>query len=233
MVRSSPPSSAPRARLSGTGAGRLRPRHLRRAHQPTTVAEADLCQRFGFSRVRDPRGHQIASQGLAGLRRVGTLVLAPTRWNLFVTRTSSATACRSGITNPVMSRDLMECSTSSSRGCAPGRPARQRRRPSQSARGLRGHGPAVAGEGDVEADLAFHTIILSACGNQFLRQCRGHGRPAAVNFEKSSPKSLAGLPTRYPCTRQFEAIERGDAEATKRAALVLIDAEEDLREVAP
>jgi DNA-binding FadR family transcriptional regulator len=95
---------------------------------------------------------------------------------------------------------------------------------------------AVAGKADyVKADLAFHTIILSACGNQFVRQMQdAMAALLRVNFEVITQKP-GGPANSLPLHEAVcDAIERGDADAAERAALALIDeAELDLRELVP
>lgn len=95
---------------------------------------------------------------------------------------------------------------------------------------------AVAGKGDyVKADLAFHTIILSACGNQFVRQMQdAMAALLRVSFDVITTKP-GGPAHSLPLHEAVcEAIERGDPDGAERAVLILIDgAEEDLRELVP
>ena len=95
---------------------------------------------------------------------------------------------------------------------------------------------AVAGKGDyVKADLAFHTTILSACGNQFVRQMHdAMGALLRVSFEVITQKP-GGPADSLPLHEAVcIAIEQGDADAAERATLRLIDgAEEDLRDLIP
>jgi len=95
---------------------------------------------------------------------------------------------------------------------------------------------AVAGKGDyVKADLRFHTIILSACGNQFVRQMQdAMAALLRVNFDVITTKP-GGPAHSLPMHEALcEAIERGDADAAEQAVLKLIaGAEEDLRELVP
>ena len=91
---------------------------------------------------------------------------------------------------------------------------------------------AVAGEGDyVSADLAFHTAILDACGNQFVRQMQNAvSAILRTGFEIISRKPggpAHSLPMHEALCR---AIEAGDAAAAENAVLSLIEqAEEDLK----
>ena len=95
---------------------------------------------------------------------------------------------------------------------------------------------AVAGKGDyIKADLDFHNIILSACGNQFVRQMQeAMSALLRVNFEVITTKP-GGPAHSLPLHEAVcEAIERGDAAAAEKAVQILIDgAEEDLRELVP
>jgi DNA-binding FadR family transcriptional regulator len=95
---------------------------------------------------------------------------------------------------------------------------------------------AVAGKGDyVKADLEFHTIILSACGNQFVRQMQeAMAALLRVSFDVITKKP-GGPAHSLPLHEAVcEAIERGDVGGAEKAALILIDgAEEDLRELVP
>jgi DNA-binding FadR family transcriptional regulator len=95
---------------------------------------------------------------------------------------------------------------------------------------------AVAGKGDyVKADLAFHTIILSTCGNQFLRQMQdAMGALLRVSFDLITTKPGGPAHSLPMHEAVCIAIEQGDADAAEKAALYLIDnAEADLRELVP
>jgi DNA-binding FadR family transcriptional regulator len=95
---------------------------------------------------------------------------------------------------------------------------------------------AVAGKGDyVAADLAFHTTILAACGNQYLRQMQeAMAAILRVSFEIVSEKP-GGPKHSLPMHEAVcAAIERGDAIAAERAAITLIaHAEDDLKALLP
>ncbi len=82
--------------------GRIRPGQL-------LLPEPELCARFGFSRIviREAVKSLAAKGLLAVTRRVGTLVLEPTRWNLFDTDIIGWRAA-SAVADPVLQRDLME-----------------------------------------------------------------------------------------------------------------------------
>ena len=211
--------------------GRIRPGQL-------LPPEPDLCVRFGFSRIviREAIKSLAAKGLLAVTRRVGTLVLEPTRWNLFDTDIIGWRAA-SAVADPVLQRDLMEMRRIIE-------PAAVRmaavRASDEDRRNLRAAymamARAVAGKGDyIKADLAFHNIILSACGNQFVRQMQdAMSALLRVNFEVITTKP-GGPAHSLPLHEAVcEAIERGDATAAEKAVLILIDgAEEDLRELVP
>jgi GntR family transcriptional regulator, galactonate operon transcriptional repressor len=211
--------------------GRVRPGQL-------LPPEGDLCERFGFSRIVIREAiKSLAAKGLLEVtRRVGTLVLEPTRWNLFDPDIIGWRA-ESAVFDPVMSRDLMEMRRVIE-------PAAVRlaalRASDEDRRNLRAAymamERAVAGKGDyVKADLAFHTIILSACGNQFVRQMQdAMAALLRVSFDVITQKPGGPAHSLPMHEAVCEAIERGDALAAERAALILIDAaEEDLRELIP
>jgi DNA-binding FadR family transcriptional regulator len=211
--------------------GRIRPGEL-------LPPEPDLCTRFGFSRIVIREAiKSLAAKGLLEVtRRVGTLVLEPTRWNLFdpgIINWRAETASK----DPALQLDLMEMRRiiePAAVRLAALRASDEERRTLRAA--YMAMARAVAGKGDyVKADLAFHTTILSACGNQFVRQMQdAMAALLRVNFDLITQKPggpADSLPLHEAvCT----AIERGDAEAAERAALALIDgAEEDLRELLP
>jgi DNA-binding FadR family transcriptional regulator len=211
--------------------GRIRPGQL-------LPPEPELCERFGYSRIVIREAiKSLAAKGLLEVtRRVGTLVLEPNRWNLFDPDIIEWRA-ESSVMDPAMSRDLMEMRRiiePAAVRLAALRASDEERRNLRAA--YMAMARAVAGKGDyIKADLAFHAIILSACGNQFVRQMQeAMSALLRVNFEVITKKP-GGPAHSLPLHEAVcEAIERGDAEAAERAALVLIDgAEEDLRELAP
>ena len=211
--------------------GRIRPGQL-------LLPEPELCARFGFSRIviREAVKSLAAKGLLAVTRRVGTLVLEPTRWNLFDPDIIGWRAA-SAVADPVLQRDLMEMRRIIE-------PAAVRmaavRASDEDRRNLRAAymamARAVAGKGDyIKADLDFHNIILSACGNQFVRQMQeAMSALLRVNFEVITTKP-GGPAHSLPLHEAVcEAIERGDAAAAEKAVQILIDgAEEDLRELVP
>ena len=200
-------------------------------------SEPELCERFGFSRIviREAIKSLVAKGMLEVSRRVGTLVLEPTRWNLFDPEVIAWRA-ESAASDPTMARDLMELrrivEPAAVRLAADARQRRAERRALRAA--YMAMERAVAGKGDyVEADLAFHTTILSACGNQYVRQMQeAHVRDAAGQLRDRVARSQAGPALSLPMHEAVcVAIEQGDAAAAERAALVLIDqAEADLRD---
>ena len=82
----------------------------------------------------------------------------------------------------------------------------------------------------MKADLAFHAIILTACGNQYLRQMQEAMSAILQASFKIISEKPGGPAFSLPMHEAVcVAIERGDADAAERAALVLIDqAEADL-----
>jgi len=196
-------------------------------------SELELCERFSFSRIVIREAiKSLAAKGLIEVRRrVGTLVLETTRWNLFDPDVIAWRA-ESIETDPTMSRDLVELR----RVVEPAAVRLAAQRASDDARkALRAAymamERAVAGKGNyVQADLAFHAIILSACGNQYLRQMQeAMSAILQASFRIISEKP-GGPAFSLPMHEAVcVAIERGDADAAERAALVLIgQAEADL-----
>jgi len=211
--------------------GRIRPGQL-------LPPEPELCERFGFSRIVIREAiKSLAAKGLIAVtRRVGTLVLEPTRWNLFDPDIIGWRA-ESAVADPTLQRDLMEMRRiiePAAVRMAATRASDEDRRNLRSA--YMAMVRAVAGKGDyVKADLAFHTIILSACGNQFVRQMQdAMAALLRVSFDVITTKPGGPAHSLPMHEAVCLAIEKGDAEAAEKAALVLIDnAEEDLRELVP
>lgn len=207
-------------------AGRIRPGQL-------LPSEADLGQRFGFSRIviREAIKSLVAKGLIEVRRRIGTLVLEPTRWNLF---DPDVIAWRAEFiaVDPTMARDLAELR----RVVEPAAVRLAALRASDDARrALRAAymamERAVAGKGNyVKADLEFHTIILAACGNQYLRQMQEAMAAMLQTSFKIISEKPGGPAFSLPMHEAVcVAIERGDADAAERAALVLIaQAEADL-----
>lgn len=199
-------------------------------------SETELCERFGYSRIviREAIKSLVAKGVLEVSRRVGTLVLEPTRWNLFDPQVIAwrAVAAES---DPTMARDLMELRRivePAAVRLAAERASEGERRALRSA--YMAMARAVAGKGDyVEADLAFHTAILSACGNQYVRQMQeALSAMLKASFEIVSTKPGGPAQSLPMHEAVCVAIEQGDAEAAERAAITLIaHAEEDMRQL--
>jgi DNA-binding FadR family transcriptional regulator len=206
--------------------------------QPGQVlpSEPELCERFGFSRIviREAVKSLVAKGMIEVSRRVGTLVLEPARWNLFDPQVIGWRA-ETVAADPTMARDLMELR----RIVEPAAVRLAAERASESERrALRAAymamARAVAGKGDyVQADLAFHTTILSACGNQYVRQMqKALSAMLQASFEIVSQKPGGPAQSLPMHEAVCKAIERGDAAAAERAAITLIThAEEDLRDL--
>lgn len=201
-------------------------------------SEPELCERFGYSRIviREAIKSLVAKGMLGVTRRIGTLVLETRRWNLFDPEVI-AWRTASDAFEPTMARDLLELRRivePAAVRLAAQRASAEERRVLRAA--YMAMARAVAGKGDyVQADLAFHTTILAACGNQYLQQMQeamGAMLGAAFAIVTRKPGGPASsLPMHEAVCL---AIERGDAEAAEQAALRLIDsAEDDLRELMP
>ncbi|MDR3412052.1 MAG: FadR/GntR family transcriptional regulator [Formivibrio sp.] len=190
-------------------------------------SEAELCERFGISRIviREAIKSLVAKGMLVVRRKVGTTVLDPNHWNLF---DPSIIAWRAhpSVLNQTLSRDLMELR----RIVEPAAASLSAQRASDDERkALRAAylamERAIAEDGDyVAADLAFHAVLLAACGNQFVRQMQdAMSAILRTSFEIVSQKAggpAFSLPMHEALCR---AIEAGDARAAEQAALALID----------
>jgi GntR family transcriptional regulator, galactonate operon transcriptional repressor len=199
-------------------------------------SESELCERFGYSRIviREAIKSLVAKGVLEVSRRVGTLVLEPTHWNLFDPQIIAWRA-ESAASDPNMARDLMELRRivePAAVRMAAERASDGERRALRAA--YMAMARAVAGKGDyVEADLAFHTTILSACGNQYVRQMQeALSAMLRASFEIVSTKPGGPAQSLPMHEAVCVAIEQGDAKAAGRAAITLIvHAEEDLRQL--
>ncbi len=190
-------------------------------------SEAELCERFGISRivVREAIKSLVAKGMLVVRRKVGTTVLDLMHWNLF---DPSIIAWRAhpAVLNQDLSRDLMElrrivepaaASLAAQRACDDDRKALRSAYWAMER--------AVAGDGDyIAADVAFHTVLLVACGNQFVRQMQdAMSAILLTSFEIVSQKP-GGPAFSLPMHEALCcAIEAGDAIAAERAAMVLIE----------
>lgn len=209
-------------------------------YQPGQVlpSETELCEQFGFSRIviREAIKSLVAKGMLEVGRRVGTLVLEPTRWNLFDPHIIVWRAESSAL-DPTMSRDLMELrrivEPAAVRLAALRASDEDRRRLRAAYMAM---ARAVAGKGDyVQADLAFHATILSACDNQYVRQMQeAMSAILRVSFEIISEKPGGPAHSLPMHEAVCVAIEQGDPVAAERAAIVLIEqAEADLQDLLP
>jgi len=198
-------------------------------------SEGELCERFNFSRIviREAIKSLSAKGMLEVRRRVGTLVLETTRWNLFDPDIIAWRADAAEV-DPVMSRDLVELRRivePAAVRLAAARASDDERRALRAA--YMAMERAVNGKGDyVKADVAFHATILSACGNQYVRQMHEamssllHAMFKIVSEKPGGPASSLGMHEAV-----CQAIEAGDPVAAERAALVLIEhAEADLQD---
>jgi GntR family galactonate operon transcriptional repressor len=187
-------------------------------------SEPELGARFGYSRIVIREAiKSLAAKGLIEVgRRTGTVVLDPLRWNLF---DPDVMAWRARSTDPVMTRDLMELRRivePAAARLAAEKASDEQRRALRAAYTTMAR--AVAGEGDyVQADLAFHTIVLTACGNQYVRQMQeAMSANLRASFEIVS-KTPGGPAHSLPMHEAIcAAIERQDGAAAERATLALI-----------
>jgi GntR family galactonate operon transcriptional repressor len=201
-------------------------------------SEPELGERFGYSRIviREAIKSLVAKGMLEVSRRIGTLVLEPMRWNLFDPEVIAWRAASSDF-DSTMARDLMELRRivePAAVRLAAERASDDERRALRAA--YMAMARAVAGKGDyVEADLAFHTTILSACGNQYVRQMQeAMSAMLRASFEIVSQKPGGPAESLPMHEAVCVAIERGDPVAAERAAVTLIEhAEDDLRELLP
>jgi len=199
-------------------------------------SEPELCARFAFSRIviREAIKSLVAKGMLEVSRRVGTVVLDPARWNLFDPQVIAWRA-ESASSDPNMARDLMELRRivePAAVRLAAERASDAERRALRAA--YMAMVRAVAGKGDyVEADLAFHTTILSACDNQYVRQMQeALSAMLRASFEIVSQKPGGPAQSLPMHEAVCVAIEQGDAAAAERAAHLLIaHAETDMREM--
>lgn len=198
-------------------------------------SEPELCERFGYSRIviREAIKSLVAKGMLEVSRRVGTLVLDLSRWNLFDPDVIRWRA-ESSEPDAVMSRDLAELRRVVEPAAVRLAAIRASDNDRQALRAAyMAMERAVAGKGDyVEADLAFHATILSACGNQFLRQMQEAMSAMLQTSFKVISEKPGGPAFSLPMHEAIcVAIEKADPQAAERAALVLIDqAEADLQD---
>jgi GntR family galactonate operon transcriptional repressor len=207
-------------------------------YRPGSVlpSEPELGARFGFSRIviREAIKSLVAKGMLEVSRRVGTLVLEPSRWNLFDPHVITWRAASADF-DETMARDLMELRRivePAAVRLAAERASAEERRALRAA--YMAMARAVAGKGDyVAADLDFHTTILAACGNQYLRHMEeAMSAMLEASFEIVTQKP-GGTALSLPLHEAVcEAIERGDGAEAERAAMVLIEsAERDMQQL--
>lgn len=199
-------------------------------------SEPELCERFGYSRIviREAIKSLVAKGVLEVSRRIGTLVLEPARWNLFDPQVIAWRA-QAAEADPTMARDLMELRRivePAAVRLAAERASEGERRALRAA--YMAMARAVAGKGDyIEADLAFHTTILSACGNQYVRQMQeALSAMLRASFEIVSTKPGGPAQSLPMHEAVCVAIEERDAKAAERAAITLIaHAEDDMHQL--
>lgn len=198
-------------------------------YQPGQIlpSESELCERFAFSRIVIREAvKSLAAKGMLDVRRkVGTLVLGPSEWNLFdpdiiLWRTQTSGA------DWEMSRDLMELrgivEPAAARLAALRATDHERQAIRSAFEDMR---RAVEGDGDyVSADLAFHTAILASSGNQFVRQMKvGLSAVLRRGFEIVSQKPGGPQGSLAAHEALCRHVVEGNAEAAQRAALALIE----------
>ena len=199
-------------------------------------SEPELCERFGYSRIviREAIKSLVAKGMLEVSRRVGTLVRDMSHWNLFDPDVITWRAASSDF-DTTMARDLMELRRivePAAVRLAAERASAEERRALRAA--YMAMARAVAGKGDyVEADVAFHTTILLACGNQYLRQMQ-QAMSAMLEASFAIVAQKPGGPALSLPLHEAVClgIERGDAAAAEAASITLIvSAEQDLRDL--
>lgn len=197
-------------------------------------AEPVLGERLGVSRivVREVIKSLAARGMLEVRRRTGTVVLDPNCWSLFDPMIIAWRA-RTATLDEGMMRELMELrSIVEPAACrfAAERISDAEKDALRSA--LDAMQRAIAGDGDyVAADLAFHTTILQACRNQFVRQMQG-AMQAILNTGFEIVSATPGGPAHSQPLHAALclAIAEGRADDAERAArAIIIQAESDLQ----
>ena len=204
----------------------------------TLPSEPELGERFGFSRIVIREAMKsLAAKGLITVRRkVGTIVLPPECWNPFdpqILHWRSQTHS----SRMVLSRDLMELRSIVE---PPAARLAAERAGNEDKKTLRvaftAMARAVEGEGDyISADLAFHTAVLNACGNPFVRQMQQSLSEILRTSFLISTRKPGGIAVSLPLHEYLcQAIERNDGPAAEEAARILIaQAESDLKACPP
>ena len=192
--------------------------------------EAELCERFQFSRIVIREAiKSLAAKGMLDVRRrVGTVVQPPSQWNLFDPEIIAWRTETLGVDH-ALAQDLLEL-----RRIVDPPTARlaARRATAADRANLRAAfaamARAVGGDGDyITADLRFHGTILEASGNQFLRNMQvAMSAILRVSFQISCRRpggTAHSLPMHEALCR---AIEQGDEDAAEQAARRLIEQSE-------
>jgi DNA-binding FadR family transcriptional regulator len=193
----------------------------------TLPRESELCERFALSRtvIREAVKSLAAKGMLVVQRKVGTLVLASSEWNLFDPDIIAWCSQASGI-NREMSRDIIELRLiiePAAARLAALHASDEDRRVLRTA--FRNMERAVADEGDyVAADLAFHSAIFASSGNQFVGQMKTTlSAILRQGFEIMSQKPdgpRQSLPIHEALCR---SIEDGKPDAAGKAAFALLE----------
>lgn len=198
-------------------------------------SEMALCELFGVSRIviREVIKSLVAKGMLDVRRKVGSTVRELRDWNLFDPAIIGWRA-QSAAINQMLSQDLMELRRIVEPAAARFAALRATSADREALRAAYlAMERAVAGEGDyVAADLAFHTVVLDACGNQFVRQMQDAlSAILRTSFQIVSQKP-GGPAVSLPMHKALcDAIDAADPKAAEQAALVLIEqAERDLNE---
>jgi len=189
-------------------------------------AEPILGERLGVSRIVVREAIKtLASKGMVEVRRKkGTMVLEPSNWSLFDPEVISWRA-RTATLDEALARELMElrrivepaaCRFAAERASAEDRAA--------LANALEAMQQAIDGQGDyVAADLAFHTIILKACRNQFVRQMQ-NALAAILHTSFDVVCNIPGGPARSQANHAelCRAIIDGLPDEAERVALKIV-----------
>ena len=198
-------------------------------------AEPTLCDRLGVSRIVVREAiKSLAAKGMLEVRRkTGTVVLDPGHWSLF-DPDIIAWRARTATIDEGMARELMELrlivEPAACRFAAE-RISDDERRELRAA--LNAMQRAIDGDGDyIAADLSFHTTILKACRNQFVRQMQ-NAMAAILHTSFDIVCATPGGPARSQPMHEAlcQAIEQGLPDAAEGAARkIIVKAERDLRD---
>ena len=176
----------------------------------------------------------LASKGMLAVRRkTGTQVLDASHWSLFDTDIIAWRARTATLDAPML-KELMELrrivEPAACRFAAERSTDEEREQLRAALEAMR---RAVAGDGDyVSADLRFHTLILDACRNQFVRRMQS-ALAAILKTSFDLIATVPGGPARsLPLHEALcTAIEGGRPDEAESAAQAIIaQAETDLRE---